>query len=133
MNILDESIRPNQRRLLRAWHISVRHIGSDIGQEGMKDDEIIPLLLTLRRPTFFTPDFNFYKRRLCHARYCLVCLDVRQDEAATFVRRFLRHPEFDTEAKRMGAVIRVSEWFFLCGAFTRRKRASSVGHKACWG
>jgi hypothetical protein len=37
-----------------------------------------------------------------------VCLDVRQDEAATFVRRLLRYREFNTQAKRMGKVIRLS-------------------------
>ena len=35
-------------------------------------------------------------------------MDVRKQDAATFVRRFLRHPEFDTSVKRMGAVIRVA-------------------------
>lgn len=74
----------------------------------MKDDELIPFLLGLRRPTFFTLDLDFYRRNLCHARYCLICMDVGQYEAATFARRLLRHREFDTEAKRMGAVIRAS-------------------------
>ena len=74
----------------------------------MKDDEIIPFLLSLRRPTLFTLDLGFYKSGLCHARYYLVYLDVRQDEAATFVRRLLRHPKFDTAAKRMESVIRAS-------------------------
>lgn len=32
----------------------------------------------------------------------------KQSEAAIFVRRVLRHPELDTQAKRMGTVIRVS-------------------------
>ena len=35
-------------------------------------------------------------------------MEVGQQEAATFVRRFLRHSEFDTAAKRMGKVIRLS-------------------------
>jgi len=74
----------------------------------MKDDEVIPFLLHLRRPTFFTLDLDYYKRGLCHPRCCLVCMDVKQYEAAIFVRRLLRHPEFNTEAKRLGAVIRVS-------------------------
>ena len=74
----------------------------------MKDDEIIPFLLSLRRPTFFTLDQGFFDRSRCHARYSLVYLAVEQDEAAVFVRRLLRHPEFDTQARRMGAVIRAS-------------------------
>jgi len=69
---------------------------------------IIPFLLTLPRSTFFTLDWDFFKRDMCHPRYCLVHLDIRRNEAATFVRRLLRHPKFDTQAKRFGAVIRVS-------------------------
>jgi hypothetical protein len=74
----------------------------------MTDEEIIPYLLTLRRPTFFTLDWDFYTADLCHARYCLVYLDVSREECAHFVRRLLAHPQLDTQAKRMGAVIRAS-------------------------
>ena|SRR6266496_2858650 len=75
----------------------------------MKDrEDILPLLHTLDRPTFFTRDLGFFEPNRCHARYCLVCLDVHQKDTARFVRRLLRHPSFNTKAKRMGAVIRVS-------------------------
>ncbi len=74
----------------------------------MKDDEIIPFVLRLRRATFFTRDLGFYERSLCHNRYCLVCMAVEKHEAAVFVRRLLGHGDFDTQAKRMGTVIRVS-------------------------
>jgi hypothetical protein len=74
----------------------------------MKDQEILTLLHGLRRPTFLTRDEDFYARHLCHARYCLVYLAVAKDEVALFVRRLLRHREFNTVAKRMGAVVRVS-------------------------
>jgi len=108
VNILDEQIPGEQRLLLKSWRIPVRHIGYDVGRKGLQDDEIIPLLHRLRRPTFFTLDLGFYQRGLCHKRYCLVGMDIYDDEAASFVRRFLRHPDFDTQAKRMGAVIRIS-------------------------
>ena len=108
MNILDENILESQRQTLRSWRIRVRQIGKDVDRKGMKDDELIPFLLDQRRPTFFTRDLGFYERTLCHGRYCLVCLAVGQYEAATFVRRLLRHPEFNTQAKRMGAVVRIS-------------------------
>ncbi|MBM4255794.1 MAG: hypothetical protein FJ147_07845 [Deltaproteobacteria bacterium] len=108
MNILDENVLEDQRQLLRQWRVPVRQIGQDIGRKGMQDENIIPFLLTLRRPTFFTSDFDFYDRRLCHAQYCLVCIESRQSRTATFVRRFLRHSAFDTAAKRMGKVIRLS-------------------------
>ena len=108
MNILDENVLKNQRQILQSWRISIRQIGYDVGRKGMKDDEIIPFLHSLSRPTFFTRDLGFYDRNLCHAGYCLVCMAVGKYEAATFVRRLLRHPEFNTQAKRTGTVIRVS-------------------------
>lgn len=74
----------------------------------MKDDEIISLLHQSRRPTFFTRDFGFYDQKLCHARYCLVYMAVDRAETAVFVRRLLRHPDLNTEADRLGKVIRLS-------------------------
>ena len=109
MNILDEGNPDSQRQLLRRRRISIRHIGYDVGRKGLQDEEIIPFLIIKRRHvTFFTLDADFYKRHLCHARYCLVSMAVRKNEAAEFVRRVLRHPQFNSGTKRMGAVIRVS-------------------------
>lgn len=108
MNILDEHIPVEQRQLLKSWRFPVRQIGYDAGRPGMKDDEVIPLLRRLRQPSFFTLDFDFYKRQLRHDRYCIVWMDVYDDEVASFVRRLLGHPALDTQAKRMGAIIRVA-------------------------
>ncbi len=108
MNVLDENIIDNQRRQLMSWRIRIHQIGFEVGRKGMKDREIIPFLHQLKQPTFFTRDDDFYERRLCHAGYCLVYLDTRKSEVATFVRRMLRHPAFKTKAKRMGKVIRAS-------------------------
>ena len=108
MNILDEDISVLERDRLRAHKIHFRQIGFEIGRFGMKDrDDIIPLLHTLRRPTFFTRDHGFYHPSLLHAAYCLVYLDVAFDEIAEFIHRFLRHPTFRTQAQRMGRVVRV--------------------------
>jgi hypothetical protein len=115
MNLLDENIREDQRGLLQRWGIPVHQIGVDVGRKGMQDEEIIPFLRTLRDTTFFTRDLGFSDPKLCHPQYCLVCLAVGKDEVAVFVRRVLRHPEVDTKAKRMGAVIRVSHaGFAVC-------------------
>ena len=108
MNILDENIPENQRQLLRSWRIKVRQIGHEVGREGMKDDEIISQLHRLAPVTFFTRDLGFYHHHFCHAKYCLVCLAVSQYEVASFIRSFLRHSAFRTQAKRMGKVIRVT-------------------------
>lgn len=100
MNVLDENIIEEQRLLLRQWHVPVRHVGYDLWRAGVQDDEIITLLLQLPHPTFF--------RRWRHAQYCLVYLTVDEDQAATYIRRVLRHPQFNTIAKRMGLIMRVS-------------------------
>lgn len=120
MNVLDENILESQRQLVRSWRIPVRQIGHELGRKGMQDEEIIPFLLTLRRPTLFTRDLGFYSQSLCHAHYSLVILAVGQYEAAHFVRRTLNHPNFNTQAKRMGSVIRVMHtglvaWRLLVG------------------
>ncbi len=108
MNILDENIPEHQRQILQLWRVKVQQIGYDISRKGIKDDEIITFLMRKRQPTFFSRDDDFYQRHLCHARYCLVYLSVSRYEAAVFIRRLLCQPEFNTQAKRMGTVIRVS-------------------------
>ena len=108
MIILDENFPESQRQLLRGWRVPLRQIGYEVGRKGMQDEEILPFLRHRRRTTFFTLGQGFYRRHLCHARYCLVCVDVGQ-YAAAFVRRLLRHREFDTEAKRLATVIRLSQ------------------------
>jgi hypothetical protein len=107
MNLLDENIIEAQRQQLARWRIHVRQIGVEIGAVGMNDREgILPLLHTLRRPTFFTRDHDFYHPWLRHPNYCLVYLEVRPDEAALFIRRVLHHSHLRTQAQRMGKVVR---------------------------
>jgi len=108
MNVLDEHIPEEQRERLNSWNIPIHQIGYNVSRKGIQDEAIIPLLHRLRRPTLFTLDFGFHRRELCHVRYCLVCMDIHEDEVASFVRRFLRHPEFNTHTKRMGTVVRLS-------------------------
>jgi hypothetical protein len=52
VNTLDENIIDSQRQRLRHWRIAVRHMGYDVGRQGMKDHEILTVLHRLRRPTF---------------------------------------------------------------------------------
>jgi hypothetical protein len=107
MLLLDENILHRQQQLLRNWRVPVRQIGKELGYLGMPDEAILALLTQLRHPTFFTRDLDFYRRSLCHQRYCLVHLDVTPDEVAQYIRRFLRHPEYRTQAQRMGLVLQV--------------------------
>jgi hypothetical protein len=108
MNILDENIIASQRQRLRSWRIRVRQIGVDLARKGLQDEEILPFLHHLRRPTFFTRDRGFYQREVCHRQYGIVGLEVAPEEVAIFVRRVLRHPRLNTQAKRLGTVVRAS-------------------------
>ncbi len=108
MNILDENIPFGQRQPLADRGIHFRQIAREIGREGLDDrEQIIPMLHRLRRPTFFTRDQDFYKPELRHPGYCLVYLDVLPGQVAEYIRRFLRHKAFRTQAQRMGKVIRL--------------------------
>ena len=106
MLVLDENLPASQRLLLRKWRIRFRAIGVDVAVSGTEDENLIPALHRLPQPTFFSLDGDFYRRDWLHSDYCLVWLDVRRREAAEFIRRFLRHPTFRTQAKRMGVVAR---------------------------
>jgi len=107
MNLLDENVRDDQRTLLRQWRIPFRQVGKEISRAGTQDDNLLPLLHRLKCPTLFTQDKDFFKHELCHRAYCLVWLDVTNIEVAFYLRRFLRHPAFSTQAQRMGKVVRV--------------------------
>jgi hypothetical protein len=78
------------------------------------EDDVIPLLQSLRHAVLFTCDLGLFKRELCHSRYAIVCLQIPDSEVATYVKRFLRHYEFDTNAKRMGKVVRLSPKKIQC-------------------
>ncbi len=67
--------------------------------------KLFPLLYSLRRPTFLTRDRDFYSSDLRHSGYCLAYLDVPLAQAAEFMRRFLRHKLFRTQAQRLGKVV----------------------------
>jgi len=108
MFLLDENIPDDQRVKLIRWHFPLKQIGFDVGVKGMDDREhILPMLHALGRPTFFTSDLDFYKTKFCHHRHCVVILRTHSDKAAEYIRRFLKHPDFDTHNKRKGWVVEV--------------------------
>lgn len=107
MNVLDENIVAEQRGQLRQWRIPFRRIGEHLAAFGALDENLIPVLHQLPQPTFFTSDEDFFKVSLSHAHYALIYLDVSDTETAEFIRRFLKHPAFETQAKRLGVVARV--------------------------
>ena len=107
MLVLDENLPASQRSLLRKWRVRFRAVGDDTSLAGTLDENLPPLLHRLPRPIFFTMDRDFRRPGWAHPAYCLAWLDVRVDQAAEFIRRFVRHPAFDTQAKGLGKVVRV--------------------------
>lgn len=107
MLVLDENFRLEQQAVLHAWGIRTRKVGKDLAAFGTDDADLIPLLLRQPSPTFFTHDEDFWRPSLRHPAYCLVWLDVEDTRGALYVRRFLRHVDFDTKAKRLGKIVRV--------------------------
>ncbi len=109
MFILDENISESEVWRLREAGLAVRVIGVELGEKSDADEQLIPLLHTLKQPTFFTRDGDFWDRTLLHAGYCLVWLDVPEHEGtvAEAIRRFIRHPQFNTHARRLGKVVHV--------------------------
>jgi hypothetical protein len=108
VNVIDENVTRDQADLLLQWRIRFRSISRDLGLQGMTDDNILPFLLTLKKPTFLTRDEDFWRRDLLHARYSLVWLDVDAGQTAFFIKRFLSHPKFRTTAQRLGRVVSVA-------------------------
>ena len=107
MIVLDENISAAEEEKLTAWGIRCRTIGVHVASKGDDDAHLLTFLLTLARPTFFSHDQDFWDQSRQHSRYCLVWLDTEETEQARFIRAFLRHPEFNTRAKRLGKVVRV--------------------------
>ena len=78
----------------------------------IKDETIALLLQQARGATFVTTNVtDFWRRVPAHARYCIVCLALPNEQLRQLpdlLRRFLRMPEWKTKAGRMGKVARVS-------------------------
>ena len=107
MNVLDENIPRDQADLLRQWNVRLRSVSRDLGYQGITDEDIVPLLLRLKKPTPLTRDEDFWDRQLAHARYAIIWLDVEVEETAFWIKRFLGHPLFRTNAQRLGRIVRV--------------------------
>jgi hypothetical protein len=56
MLVLDENLPADQRQWLRRWRIRFRVVGADAAGCGADDENLIPVLHRLPRPTFFTLD-----------------------------------------------------------------------------
>jgi len=107
--ILDHNIPEDQAQSLHRRRVHYRQIGFEVGRPEWDDQqEILRYLHATKQITFFTRDLGFFRAPLRHANYCLVTLTVPVLETADYIAKFLRHPHFNTRAKRNGKVIKVS-------------------------
>jgi hypothetical protein len=108
-HILDELVRAETRDELRRKRISAVQVGKGWGQSGWDDEEQLLPHLRGSRCTFHTQDEGFFKRRHRHRTYCIVCyVNITPERLSSWIVRFLRHREFNTHAKRLGRVIKVT-------------------------
>lgn len=109
MNLLDYNITADQVELLVKARVHFRRIGFDVGRPEWDDQqELLRYLHRMRRITLFTRDLGFFRSEFCHPNYCIAVINFPAREAASAIRRFLRHPEFKTKALRCGKVVRLS-------------------------
>ncbi len=109
MIVLDHNIPKDQAELLRRRRVHFRQIGFEVGRPEWDDQqEILRFLHETKQITFFTRDLGFFRATLRHANYCLVTLTVPVLETARYISKLLRHPRFNTRAKRNGKVIKAS-------------------------
>ena len=110
--VLDEHLgRTEVLEPLRKW-ITVTKIEDLAADETLKDERILQILCKRRQATLVTLDADFFHKRLCDRRYCLIYCVVphqQQRRIPVILRRLFRLPEFSTKAARMGKVVRVHE------------------------
>jgi len=104
--VLDENMRRETYEAL-SCRMSFDKVGVGFGQSGWSDERIRSELHGSGK-TFHTLDEGYYRPDNCHATYCLVYYDVPRGEVADYIWRFLRHPAFNTHAKRLGKVVKVT-------------------------
>lgn len=128
MNVLDENVVAHQTKKLKVWSIPFRQVGRDIAVSGASDENLLPVLHRLPQPTFFTHDEDFFDKSLCHLHYAIVYIDVTDTMTAEIIRRFLKHPSFNTQAKRLGMVARAH----TAGVQFWRRRMAGLPEYVAW-
>jgi len=95
----------------------------------IKDDAIPRLLLQEKQPTFITiNERDFWRKIPLNSRYCVICFalsDSRAREIPSRLRILLQHPSFDSNARRMGVMIRVAEQN-ISYYTSRRKKVETI-------
>jgi len=78
------------------------------GLSGTINKRFFAICIRPNKSRFSLVTWGFFRAPLRHANYRLVALTVPVLETADYIAKFLRHPQFNTRAKRNGKVIKVS-------------------------
>ncbi|BDA68357.1 hypothetical protein RIVM261_021780 [Rivularia sp. IAM M-261] len=115
MIVLDEQLLGrNLEESISAWYPGSVCFITDLRPDTIIKDDAIPMLLRQQsQPTFVTiNERDFWRKVEIDNNFCIVCFafpDHRAWEIASSLRTILQHPEFNTKAKRMGRVLRVTD------------------------
>ena len=110
MIVLDEEIHgPRLSQMIAAWYVgAVVSITTLRPHTHIQDEAIVTLLHSVSQPMFVTINVpDFWRVVAAHADYAVICVDLpdwQVDELPTWLRAFLRMPNFRTKAARMGNV-----------------------------
>jgi hypothetical protein len=115
MIILDEQLLGlDLEQAISKWYRGNVCFITDLRPNSVIKDEAIPMLLQKEsQPTFITiNERDFWRKVTINGSFCIVCFtlpDSRAQEIALLLNHLLHCPEFNTKAKRMGKVIRVTD------------------------
>ena len=115
MIVLDEQLLGRDlEQSIAAWYQGSICFITDLRPDTIIKDDAIPMLLRQQsQPTFVTiNERDFWRKVAIDEHFCIVCFalpDPRAREIASSFRTLLQHPEFNTKAKRMGKVLRVTD------------------------
>ena len=115
MIVLDEQLLGrNLETLIGTWYPgSVVYITDLRINTVIKDDAIPALLRQQSQPTFITINVSdFWQKVAIDDRFCVMCFtlpDARVREIALKLRAVVQRAEFNTKARRMGKVIRITD------------------------
>jgi len=96
------------------WYRGTVSFITDLRPGTVIKDEAIPMLLRqVSYPSFVTiNEKDFWRKAQVHPDCCLICFtlpDSRTSEIPQALRLLFNRPEFKTNAKRMGKIIRVTD------------------------
>lgn len=115
MIVLDEQLLGRQlEESISVWYRGSVCFITDLRPDTIIKDDAIPMLLRQQsQPTFVTiNERDFWRKVEIDNSFCIVCFalpDRRAQEITSSLRAILQYSEFDTKAKRMGRVLRVTD------------------------